>query len=449
MTGADSRTLEQRFAAQGFIKLLRDLERRPLEDLVRYQARRLEELARHARAWSPFYKDRLAPAFDRDDHIDFARWNDVPILTRADAQANGKALAAEMIPAKVGNYIEDQTSGSGGSAFHFLKSAAALVAESGNSLRIYLDHRFDADATYADIRLDLTGTAIYPDGEEREDWSHGEGSGRHFLLDINTPTDHQIEFLIRHKVRILFTWASNARQIALRLEETGQRLDLANLGTSAEFCTEATREDCLRVFGTAPVDVFGVRELGIVAFPCHAAPVYHFTAESGFFEAIADDGRPASPGEPGRLVGTSLYSYHMPFIRYATGDYVTLADGRCACGRSLPTVTAIHGRDRNRFRRRNGSLAFPDIPERAFDAIFGAMDWQLVQTGKGRCAFRVTGDRRPAGQDGFDALRDLVGKAVGEPVVLSIVEAAKPAPPRRKREKFIRETDSGPASAAG
>ena len=253
-------------------------------------------------------------------------------------------------PPEAGKAIRDRTTGSSGSAFHFLRSEAALIADAANSLRVFRDHRFDPEARFADIRSDLSGMARYPDGALRPSWSHGDGAGDYAILDINTPLEQQIEWLSRMRPSIIFTWPSNLRALALEMESRGERLPVHALATSAESSTAGLRADCERVFGAVPVDIFGAREIGIIAWRCHAGLNYHLAAESALIEIIRDDGEPARPGETGRLVATPFYNLHTPFIRYETGDYLTLASEPCGCGRSLPSISRICGRARSRLR---------------------------------------------------------------------------------------------------
>ena len=424
--------------AQRYLAHLRKIERRPLADLVFHQARLLESLVRHAVSYVPFYADSLSVVFDKDNILDLSRWHDVPLLCHDVAEANREALKATQLPASAGNAVADRTTGSGGSPFHFIRSTSALAADSGNSLRIFIDHGLDLDARFADIRLDISGTAQFPEGQTRKDWTHGEGSGDYVLLDISTEIEKQVEWLLRRNPRILFTWAGNARRIALALENMGRDLPLTSLATSAELCTPSVRADCQRVFGCDPIDILGARELGILAFPCHAAPVYHLAAESAFLEVITDEGRPAKPGESGQLVGTGLYNFHMPFIRYTTGDYVTLAQGSCACGRSLPAITSIHGRGRNRFARRDGARVFPDIPEALLDETAGPMAWQLVQTGPGELELRVENGIMANATAQTPMLTDALTRNFGENIRLTPVSCQRrPEAIRRKRERFI------------
>ena len=425
---------------QQVLERLRDLERRPVEALVLYQARRLETLLRHARQTVPFYKDRLDAVFDADGTLDLSRWQDVPVLARQEAQEHAEHLKATMIPADAGNALPDRTMGSGGSPFHFIRSLAAVAADAGNTLRIYLDHGFDLNARLCDIRLDVSGNSSWPEGSTRKAWTHGEGTGDYALLDINTDTDKQVEWLLRCQPRSLFTWATNARRIALELERTGRSIPLTSIATSAEPCSQAVHDDLRRVFGLDPVDILGAREIGIVAFPCNHSPLHHFAAESAFLEVITDEGKPAGPGETGRIVATGFYNFHMPFIRYDLGDYVTLNDRPCGCGRSLPAISKIHGRARARFSTAGGRKIFPDVPEAELDAVMKPCAWQIAQTGIGALEIRVDGLDLRQVEAQRPRLAEILETGLDEPVSFTIVEKSlQPGPGRRKHESFRNE----------
>ncbi len=69
---------------------------------------------------------------------------------------------------------------------------------------------------------------------------------------------------------------------------------------------------------------------------------YHVT-ESGILEVIRD-GEQVSDGEIGEIIGTGLYNYSMPFIRYRTTDICRQSGERCSCGRGMPLVKSLEGR---------------------------------------------------------------------------------------------------------
>jgi phenylacetate-CoA ligase len=424
--------------ATRFLGVLREVERYPLPDLVMHQARRVETLVRHARANVPFYAERLGRAFDAGDALDLSRWLELPILTTAEARANSEAMRAKSVPDYAGRPVMDQTSGTGGESFHFIRSSMALSVDAANSLRIYVDHKFDVDGRFADMRIDLYGKAPYPDGALRQQWAFGLGRGDYAILDISTPVEDQVEWLLRMRPSLLFTWGMNARAVALLIEERGEELLLTSLATSAEACTAGVKADCSRVFGAEPVDIYGAREIGILAWHCHQGPYYHMAAESVFIEVIADDGVPAMPGETGRVVATPFYNFHMPFVRYATGDYVTLAEGICPCGRSLPTLSRLCGRDRNRLRLPDGERAFPAIPEARLDDLIRPLKWQLAQVGPERIEVRVDPAAMREARAAAAEIAEAVRNALGATFAVALAEAVPWAPGvwRKKRELF-------------
>src|ERR1700704_1784599 len=83
----------------------------PGERMVSYQRGLIDRLVRHARAHVPFYRDRLDVLFTKDDRIDWDRWDEVPILTRAQAAQAGDALFAQTLPPDCGEVISSFTGG--------------------------------------------------------------------------------------------------------------------------------------------------------------------------------------------------------------------------------------------------------------------------------------------------------------------------------------------------
>lgn len=74
---------------------------------------------------------------------------------------------------------------------------------------------------------------------------------------------------------------------------------------------------------------------------CRESDLYHENLEYAVVE-IADGG-----DGPGEVIGTSLWNYAMPLIRYRMGDLARPNGGEpaCRCGRGLPlTVSGFEGR---------------------------------------------------------------------------------------------------------
>jgi phenylacetate-CoA ligase len=139
------------------------------------------------------------------------------------------------------------------------------------------------------------------------------------------------------------------------------------------------RNEVLRVLGCRISDVYATAEAGLIAIECPETGAYHLQSEISKVEVIAEDGHSCSPGETGHLVATSLYNFAMPLIRYRFNDLVTLG-ADCSCGRSLPVISKIHGRENGFFHLADGRSLVPEFSTRRVRQITGVPAWQIVQT---------------------------------------------------------------------
>ena len=116
----------------------------------------------------------------------------------------------------------------------------------------------------------------------------------------------------------------------------------------------------------APVfDQYGCNEVNLVSAECELHDGWHYAMESTLVEILDDDGRPVPAGQSGRIVGTSLDNFAMPFLRYDTGDLGALDTDTCGCGRGLVRIKDLQGRSRDFVRTPDGSfvhgVAFNDL----------------------------------------------------------------------------------------
>ena len=113
--------------------------------------------------------------------------------------------------------------------------------------------------------------------------------------------------------------------------------------TTSEILTELDREKLTKVFGSKVYDEYGCGEIGTITHECEHGS-RHINSENMVVEILSDDGSTAGAGEIGEIVVTDLTNYSMPLIRYRLKDFGTLAGGPCSCGRTLPSLEKIHGR---------------------------------------------------------------------------------------------------------
>jgi phenylacetate-CoA ligase len=173
-------------------------------------------------------------------------------------------------------------------------------------------------------------------------------------------------------------------------------------------------------FAAPVVDVYGAYEGGFVAWQCPVCPGYHVNADSVILEVIVD-GRPAGPGEPGEVFVTNLNSWTMPFIRYGLGDVVTLSREAPRCGRSLPLIEAVWGRNDDSVLLPSGRAIgpYPIYMVLLDKAWIG--EWRMEQAASGSCTLSIVarGGGPPGGA--LEGVRRELAAVLGGDTPLAVV----------------------------
>jgi phenylacetate-CoA ligase len=221
--------------------------------------------------------------------------------------------------------------------------------------RVYELFGLNLAAKLAFITFDKDGRFPYPHGRKSKGWNHTHPESEVHLLDLGTSPDGQLDWLERVQPAHVLTYPMTLREVAEVALAHNSALRLETFISTGELLDAPTREVIERAFGCRVIDVYGVREIGQVAFQCPDGAGYHFCSEAVLCEVIDDQGRPVRPGEFGRVVLTALYNYAMPFIRYEIGDYAQASTRPCPCGRGLPSIDQIGGRARNMLVAPDGS----------------------------------------------------------------------------------------------
>ena len=116
------------------------------------------------------------------------------------------------------------------------------------------------------------------------------------------------------------------------------------------------RELIERVFQAPVFETYGSREVMLMGAECDKHAGLHLSAENLLVEVIGDDGRPANDGEEGNVVVTDLTNFGMPFIRYVNGDRAIAGYRTCGCGRGLPLLRQVAGRQADILRTPSGRI---------------------------------------------------------------------------------------------
>lgn len=371
-----------------FLKALDETQFLPPDRMRAYQRRLLSPLLRHARDETAFYPDRLARIFRAGDTIDWDRWQEIPILTRQDAQENFEALSARSLPPIAGEAVEDASSGSTGRPLRYLATDLQNLSAACCSERFFRWHGLRPDALTARIRATNNPEAAYPHGRPHKWWRVGHEESPVVDLTVSTTPARQIEWLKRIKPAYLVSYPSNLRELARIASEMEETLRFDLVLTFAEMVTEDMRIAIRDYFGREPLDRYGSTETGHISGTCPVSLKHHIASEVVLLEILDDDGNPVAAGEEGRIIVTPFYNLAMPLIRYDIGDRAVLSGEACPCGRTLPVIERLLGRTRNIFRFADGTSCWPILLSNDMRRFVAIRQFQVVQRSHSEIEFR-------------------------------------------------------------
>ena len=412
----------------------------PVERITQFQFVQLNSVVRHAIEQVPYYQARFAEiGFNAGSVLTPEVFARLPALTRRDVQSAGAALFAASIPAQHGGIASGETSGSTGAPVVFRSSLLEQLFWNAFTLRDHLWHRRDLSGRLAAVRY-------APAGGTAAGWGPATDAafvtGDCAILHIDTDLSQQVDWLCERDPVYLLSYASNIRQLALAFMARGLRLPrLREVRSVSEVVGPELRTLVRGAWNVPLTDMYSAKEVGYIALQCPERDVYHVQSENVLVEIVDEGNRPCAPGQAGRVLLTALHKFAMPLIRYEIGDYAVPGEA-CTCGRGLPTIREIRGRERNMMHLPNGDKRWPLCDLVKEPQLPGILQYQFVQKSHEHLELRlVVGPHYSRNLE--PVLREIVHRRLGYPFELAIFYGDSiPRSSGGKYEDFRSEIDA-------
>jgi phenylacetate-CoA ligase len=316
----------------------------PRAEIERRQLTSLQRLVEYAHAHCPYYRrewDRLGLCPDQVRTVeDYHSW---PLVTKETIRAN----RAEMRSTQPGlRTLAKATGGSGGVPLQFdfnLESDERRVAAT------YRGYSWAGGAP-GTRQFFLWGVplGVRPWWKQAKDRLYDRLQRRMTVNSFEFSRARAPDFLRRlnrYRPDVIVAYTNPMYAFAQALEE--QRLtpySPRSIIVGAEKIYPFQRELIERVFRAPVFETYGAREFMLIGAECDGHTGLHLTAENLFVEVLDDDGQPTPPGQEGNVVITDMTNLGMPFIRYVNGDRAIAGWEDCPCGRGLPLLRQVTGR---------------------------------------------------------------------------------------------------------
>ena len=209
-------------------------------------------------------------------------------------------------------------------------------------------------------------------------WWHASFNGDNpvFSISQRCPT----ELLIKHIARIKPVFISSITGAIINLAQSGvdlRKLGVLGVSTNSETSSRAQRDEWSKVLNVPVCDEYSSEEVGLMASECRFGH-YHCIEDDTHIELINTD-----ESGVGEVVGTDMWNYAMPIIKYKQGDLSSFSSQvTCECGSQFKQVKKIHGRIDEAFytseKKRVPASLMLDFAEE-FLSTSGFSDYRVIQ----------------------------------------------------------------------
>lgn len=393
------------------LEYLRYLQQTQFDSPEVIRARQLAALKvqlQHAFDTVPYYRKAWASAgVHPHDVKSLADLEAFPVVTKADIRKHERDLISLLFdPAKL---RLKRTSGSTGVPLNIRIDEPAVQWKAACTIR---------SDEWSGYRLGQRVAKVWGN----PDYLHfgWKGRLRNFFfdravyLDTLNLTDERIgEFAARirgHRPGLIFGHAHSLYLLACSLKKSG----VAGIRPDGIISTAMLLHDWQRsvieqVFDCPVTNRYGCEEVSLIASECEVHDGLHINADSLYAETASSGevvrswGREepnhhlttSQPHHPatGKLLVTDLTNRAMPLIRYEIGDVVVGSGRTCRCGRGLPMIERVEGREADYVVTPSGSLISGiSLTENFALLIDGAAQVQIVQESLHHLLIRMVAD---------------------------------------------------------
>jgi len=397
-----------------YLRHLRRLKRTqydPPETIVSRQLQSVREIVSHAYETVPYYRRLFDECGMQPNEVrSFDDFRRIPLLTKQAIREAGDTLLSNHYPKAA--LHGKKTSGSTGVPLHIWVDDAAMQFKRGCTLR---------SDEWSGWRFGRRVAKVWGNPEYRKfGW---RGRLRNVLLDRSVYLDTLCmdeaalnEFagqLRRSPPSLLF---GHAHSLYLFAQFVASRR-INEIRPDGIIATAMVLHDWQRraiedVFACKVTNRYGCEEVSLIASECEVHNGLHVNADGVFVEILANH-RPAPAGEPGTIVVTDLVNRAMPLIRYKVGDVAAAATRLCPCGRGLPLLERLEGRESDYVTTEFGELVSGiSLTENFALHVPGVAQMQIVQEAITQFRFRIVAGSE-FGPASHDRLRSLVRERFG------------------------------------
>jgi len=253
------------------------------------------------------------------------------------------------------------------------------------------------------------------------------------FLSFDRPFTELVAEVNRLEPDVIVTFGRFAGYLYRRALEAGIAIHAPRLiWYGGDAMSEADRRLIEERHGVPVFSSYQSCEFLRIAFQCERREGFHVSTDHVAVRVVDEDGRDVAFGTPGEVVISNLVNRATVLLNYRLGDRVTLGEGPCACGRTLPVISALDGRSEDLLIRADGERVHESLVLRRVYGVPGLSNVELVQHAPDRVDANMViapgADAAHAVAGLRIALDELLGHPAGLEVGVSVVDEIPAGP---------------------
>jgi len=232
-------------------------------------------------------------------------------------------------------------------------------------------------------------------------------------LSVLEPVEENLRQINEFRPDVIFGYGSYLAALFGHLHATRESFHRPKaVRYTADVLPQTARELIAREFGLPVFAVYEATEVPNIAFECAEHTGLHVNLDACVVRIADGYGRTVPIGTTGEVVVSNLVNRGTVLLNYMLGDLAALLPDCCSCGRSLPLLSYVQGRDDDWLESSDGQLVNPYAV--VMDRYEGEVwQWQVVQHSRTQLTVRlvptVTCDRRDTESRVVDDFRRTFG----------------------------------------
>ena len=387
------------------------------EEILAYQERALGRLLRHATMEVPAYFSlrSVVEKFNPREAL-----SAFPFLEKEELQKDPDRYLSRNLDHTP--CYETTTGGTSGNQLRFHLDDHSQSMETGFIHRQWKRVNYkakDKKAVFRGVSFDN----LKPNVFWQENPIYNEIQFSPFHMSDSNLESYLIEF-IRYQPKFVHGYPSAVEIFAdyiLRNDKTKLLPKVQAVLLGSEGTTNQQRRIIQRGLGARVFSWYGLSERVALGGECEKNSSYHLMPDYGYVEIIKEDGSPCyEEGDEGEIVGTNLFNFSMPFIRYKTGDWAKRLSSECECGRNWDRITEVKGRWKKEFVVGSSGAKISTAALNMHGDLFNSVQrFQYFQDKPGEMVIKIL-PKKKLSSDSQELIESAYKKKVGDELQVKI-----------------------------